>query len=240
MSLESDLSTYSRMPAIPIADIAGSMFAAVSILTALIHRGKTGVGQYIDVSMTASVFSLMSASIPSGFQGQGGSESLYIPHYGLFKTRDEKYLTLGIVHEEHFWKNLCSIIDMGELAGLDLFNRIAKREKIITRLQKSFLTKNLDEWLAIFNDVDVPCGPVYTIEESYSDPQIAHRGSVFEINHPTEGKIKLRAFPATFSESITKKDNPPSILGMNTSEILHGLGYKEEEVARLIREKIVR
>ncbi len=240
LSLESDLNTYSKMPGIPIADIAGSMFATVSILTALIQRDKTGVGQYIDVSMTASVFSLIGASLSAGFQGQAGNESLYIPHYGLFKTGDEKFITLGIVHEEHFWKNICSVIDMGDLAGLDLFNRIAKREEIITRLNKSFLTRNLDEWLAILNDADIPCGPVYTIEESYSDPQITHRGSVFEINHPTEGKIKLRKFPAIFSEAITKKDTPPPILGMHTSEILHGLGYTEEKISRLIKEKIVK
>jgi formyl-CoA transferase/CoA:oxalate CoA-transferase len=216
------------------------MFAAVSILTALIHRDKTGIGQYIDVSMTASVFSLIGASMTSGFQGQSGSESLYIPHYGLFKTRDEKFITLGIVHEEHFWKNLCSVIDMGDLTGLDLFNRIAKREEISNRLQNSFLTRNLDEWLVILNDADIPCGPVYTIEESYSDPQVVHRGSVFEINHPTEGKIKLRAFPAIFSESIIKKDILSSVLGMNTSEILHSLGYTEEEISKLTKENIVK
>ena len=239
LSLEGDLNNYTKMPAIPIADLAGSMFAAVSILTALIHREKTDTGQYIDVSMTAGVFSLMSASLSAGFQGQSGSELLYIPHYGLFQTKDEKLLTLGIVHEEHFWKNLCSVIDMGEMADLDLFNRVAKREEIITRLRNSFFTKNLDEWLAILSDADVPCGPVYNIEESYSDPQAMQRGSVFEINHPSEGKIKLRAFPAIFSESITKKDTPPPSPGMHTSEILHRLGYTQEEIAGLIREKIV-
>ena len=239
LSLEGDLNNYTKMPAIPIADLAGSMFAAVSILTALIHREKTDTGQYIDVSMTAGVFSLMSASLSAGFQGQSGSELLYIPHYGLFQTKDEKLLTLGIVHEEHFWKNLCSVMNMGEMAGLDLFNRIAKREEIMACLQNSFLTRNLDEWLAILSDADVPCGPVYNIKESYSDPQAVHRGSVLEINHPSEGKIKLRGFPAIFSESITRKDMPPPLPGMHTSEILHSLGYTEEEISRLIREKIV-
>jgi crotonobetainyl-CoA:carnitine CoA-transferase CaiB-like acyl-CoA transferase len=240
LGLERDLNTYSKMPGIPLADLAGSMFAAVSILTAMIHRGKIGVGQYIDVSMTASVFSLISASLTAGFQGQRGNESLYIPHYGLFKTRDEKFITLGIMHEEHFWKKICSVIDMGNLAGLDLFNRIEKREEISNRLQNLFLARNLDEWMAILNEADIPCGPVYTIEESYSDPQVAYRGSVFEINHPTEGKIKLREFPAIFSESITKKNTPPPIQGMHTSEILHGLGYTDEEILRFTKEKIVK
>jgi len=240
LSLESDLNTYSKMPGIPLADLAGSMFAAVSILTALIHRRETGVGQYIDVSMTASVFSLISASLTAGFQGQSGSESLYIPHYGLFKTRDEKFLTLGIIHEEHFWKRICSVIDMGELALLDVFGRVDKRDAIITLLKNSFLKRNLDEWIAILNDADIPCGPVYTIEESYSDPQITDRESVFEIDTLTEGKIKLRSFPVIFSESTTKKDFPPPTLGMNTLEILQSLGYTEEEILRLTKEKIVR
>ena len=240
LSLESDLHAYPKMPAIPLADIAGSMFAAVSILTALLHRGKTGIGQYIDVSMTASAFSWVSASLLSGFQEHDQSESLYIPHYGLFETRDKKFITLGIVHEEHFWKKLCSIIDMGSLAELDLFNRIAQREEIITILKNAFLTRNLDAWMAMLNAADIPCGPVHTIEESYADTQMAYRDAVFEMNHGSEGKIKFRGFPAIFSESTTKKDTPPPAAGMHTSEILKGLGYTEEEILRLTEEKIVK
>jgi formyl-CoA transferase len=142
------------------------------------------------------------------------------------------------VHEEHFWKRLCAVIDMGDMAGLDLFNRIGHRDEIAARLQNAFITKNLDEWLKILNDADIPCGPVYTIEESCADPQLACRGSVFEINHPSEGKIKLRAFPVIFSESATRKDAPPPGPGMDTQEILHSLGYTDEEISRLTENKI--
>lgn len=240
LSLEGDLNNYSKMRGIPIADLAGSMFAAVSILTALIYRTKTGNGQYIDVSLTAAVFSLISASLTAGFQGQGEDESLYIPHYGLFKTSDGKFITLGIVHEEHFWKNLCSVIDMGDMSKMDLFNRIVKREEIIARLNNSFITKNHNEWIKILNDAGVPCGPVYAIDESYSDPQNVHRNSVFEMNHPAGGKLKLRAFPVAFSESTTKRNIPPPALGMHTREILLSLGYGDEEISGLTKEKIVK
>ncbi len=240
LSLEGDLNEYSKMPAIPLADLAGSMYAAVSILAALIQRDKTGIGQYMDVSMTAAVFSLMGASISAGFLDKKGNESLYIPHYGIFKTRDDKFLTLGIVHEEHFWKNLCSVIEMGDLAVLDLFNRIARREEITARLQNSFMTMNLDEWIKILNDADIPCGPVYNIEESYADPQIVHRKSFFEMDHAIEGKMKLRAFPVNFSEFTTKQDPPPSIPGMHTKDIMHKLGYSEEEICELVKENVVK
>ena len=240
LSLEQNLNEYYKLPSIPIADLSGSMFAAVSILAALIHRGKTGAGQYIDVSMTAGVFSWISTSISAGFQGDRENESLYIPHYGIFKAGDGKYITLGIVHEEHFWKNLCAVIDLGDLAGLDLFHRILKREEIRNHLINAFLTKKLDEWIAILSDADVPCGPVYTIEESCSDPQITHRNSVFEINHPAGEKMKLKSFPVIFSESTTRKDSAPPTPGMHTSEILHKLGYTEDDISQLKKDKIIK
>lgn len=240
LSLESDLKKSSNISAIPVADLAGSMYAVVSILAALIHRDKTGIGQYLDVSMTASAFSLMGASIAAGLKDEKENASLYIPHYGVFKTKDDKHLTLGIMHEEHFWKHLCSVIDMGDLAKLDLFNRIARRDEISDRLQKRFIKMNLTEWITILDDADVPCGPVYNIEESYSDPQMMHRKSVFEMDHPAEGKTKHRAFPVKFSESIIRKDLPPPTQGMQTKEIMHGLGYAENEIDRLTKEKVVK
>jgi crotonobetainyl-CoA:carnitine CoA-transferase CaiB-like acyl-CoA transferase len=240
LSLEGDLKESSKVSAIPLADLAGSMFAATSILAALIHREKTGVGQYLDVSMTSAVFSLIGASISAGFINEKESESLYIPHYGVFKTKDDKFLTLGIIHEEHFWKNLCSVIDMGDLAGLDLFNRIARRHEIIARLQNIFITLNRSEWISILDDVDVPCGPAYSIEESYSDPQMLHRQSVWEMNQVPEGKMKLRAFPVNFSESATRKDLPPPAQGMHTRDIMRNLGYADIEIDRLLKEKVIK
>jgi len=240
LSLEGDLKESSKISAIPLADLAGSMFAAMSILAALIQRDKTGIGQYLDVSMTASAFSLIGASISAGLKDEKESESLYIPHYGVFKTKDDKFLTLGIIHEEHFWKNLCSVIDMGDLAELDLFNRIARRHEIIARLQNTFITLNRNEWIIILDDADVPCGPAYSIEESYYDPQILHRQSVWEMNHAPEGKMKLRAFPVNFSESVTRKDLPPPPQGMHTQEIMLDLGYAKEEIDRLMKEKVIK
>lgn len=239
LSLEDDLDHYNGLPPIPLADIAGSMFSAVSILTALINRDKTRVGQHIDVSMTAALFSWMGASITAGFQGQPDGESFFIPHYGLFKTKDEKFITLGIVHEEHFWKKLCSVMKMGDLEALDLFHRVVRRKDVSTRLQKIFLTKNLKEWIALLNQADVPCGPVYSLDESYADPQMIHRGSLFDINLPDEGRMKQRAFPAIFSRSVTRKDMPPPRHGMHTAEILRNLSYTEKEIKALMRKKIV-
>jgi len=239
LSLTEHLTASADLSGIPLADIAGGMFAAISILTALINRGKTGRGQYIDVSMTAGLFSWVSTSLLAAFKGVNDGQSLYIPHYGIFKTKDDRFITLGIIHEEHFWHNLCAVIDLGALKDLDLMERVARRDEIVSTLQTAFMTKTREEWISILNKADVPCSSVLTIEESFADPQIRHRKMVFKQEHPVEGQIKQRAFPATFSDMRLKQDIPPPLYGQHTDEILLDLGYSKNDIKKLREEKVV-
>jgi crotonobetainyl-CoA:carnitine CoA-transferase CaiB-like acyl-CoA transferase len=239
LSLTDDLKASADLSSVPLADIAGSMFAAISILTALINRAKTDTGQYIDVSMAAGVFSWVGASLFTALKGLNNSESLYIPHYGIFKTKDDKFITLGIIHEQHFWENLCSVIELGGMRNLNLMERIARREEVLRALQSAFMTKTREEWISLLHEADVPCGPVLTIEESFSDPQIMHRNMTFEMEHPVEGTIKQRAFPAIFSDTRLQKNVPPPLYGQHTDEILTGLGYAKDEIKKLREEKVV-
>ena len=239
LSLTEHLQASADLSGIPLADIAGGMFAAISILTALIKRGKSGTGQYIDVSMAAGVFSWVSTSLFAGFKDLNDAESLYIPHYGIFKTKDEKFITLGIIHEDHFWQNLCAVIDLGAMKDLDLMERIARRDEIVSVLQTAFMTKTREKWISILNKADVPCSPVLTIEESFVDPQIQHRKMVFEQEHPSEGRIKQRAFPARFSDMSLRQDALPPLYGQHTDEILRDLGYAEDDIVKLREEKVI-
>jgi crotonobetainyl-CoA:carnitine CoA-transferase CaiB-like acyl-CoA transferase len=239
LSLTEDLQAGADLSGLPLADIAGSMFAAISILTAIVDRAKTGRGQYIDVSMAAGVFSWAGASLFTALKEPNNSESLYIPHYGIFQTKDDEFITLGIMHEQHFWENLCAVIDLGEMRNLNLMERIARREEILSALQSAFKTKTREEWISLLHEADVPCGPVLTIEESFSDPQIMHRQMVFEMDHPVEGTIKQRAFPARFSDTELKRDMPPPLYGQHTDEILTGLGYTRDDIKKLREEKVV-
>jgi len=239
LSLTEDLKASADLSGLPLADIAGGMFAAISILTALINRAKTGAGEYIDVSMAAGVFSWVGTSLLSALKGVNTSESLYIPHYGIFKTKDDKFITLGIIHEEHFWKNLCSVIELGKMKNLNLMERIARREEVLSALQSAFMTKTREEWISLLHEADVPCGPVLTIEESFSDPQIMHRNMTFETEHPAEGTIKQRAFPAIFSDTRLQKNVPPPLYGQHTDEILRDLGYTKDDIKKLREEKVI-
>lgn len=131
-------------------------------------------------------------------------------------------------------------MNMGELAQLDLISRIGKREEIVNRLKTLFLAKSRDEWVAILSAADIPCGPVYHVEESLVDPQMAEREAVFQMNSCVGEQLTLRGFPVLFSGFTTRKGMPPPAPGMHTAEILHDLGFTKQEIQNLIEGKAVR
>ncbi|MBN2158085.1 MAG: CoA transferase [Spirochaetes bacterium] len=239
LSLAGESANSCRIPELPVADLAGSMFAALSILSALIQREKTAAGQYIDVSMTAAVFSWLSASLGAGLNNANAGPPVFLPHYGVFKTKDGRSLTLGIVHEEHFWKNLCTVINLGDMSQLKLLDRIVKREELHAALQSAFLLKNRDEWIALLSEADVPCGPVLSVNESWDDPQIRHRDLVFDMNHAVHGKIRQRGFPALFSGIRLRRDLSPPSLGEHSDAILADLGYSREQIQDLLNKGVI-
>ena len=101
------------------------------------------------------------------------------------------------------------------------------------------MKKTRDEWLQEMNDARVPCGPVYTMEEVFSDPHIIHRGLVREIDDPKLGKIKQVPFPVKFSETPAEIKSPPPGMGEHTEEVLLAFGYSKEEIEDLRRENVV-
>ena len=105
-------------PAILISDVASGMYAAISVLAGVVSRATSGEGVYIDLSMTDAVLSLV------GIEAQGKSATdgepsvpnvTVIPTYGLFACADGRWLSLGIVHEDHFWQRLCDVAGLGDV-----------------------------------------------------------------------------------------------------------------------------
>jgi len=233
-------------PGIPVGDLSSSMFATVSILAALMARDKMGKGQYIDVSMTDSIVSWMSVRA-GGYLTKGKlpkvSEMGHLsPANDIFETKDGKKITVGAL-EEHFWENLCKVLGLEELFNDTRYSthkkRIENGKEISEKLRSVFLKKTRDEWLQKIEKARVPCGPVYTMEEVFSDPHIIHRGLVQEIDDPKLGKIKQVPFPVKFSETPAEVKSPPPEMGEHTEKVLLAFGYSREEIEDLKRENVV-
>jgi crotonobetainyl-CoA:carnitine CoA-transferase CaiB-like acyl-CoA transferase len=89
----------------------------------------------------------------------------------------------------------------------------------------------VDEWVPLFDEAGIPCGPINTFDRVFNDPQVRHLGLVQEVEHPHYGKVKVVGPPAAFSESAVGVQGPPPLLGEHNREILTRLlGYTEEQV----------
>ncbi len=230
-----------EFPGVPVADLAGGMFAAFSLLAALAGRDKPGAGCYLDLAMTDAVVSWLTihlAQLYSGGAVPAPAESVLLgafPCYAIYETADGKHMTVGAL-EPKFWQNLCDALDR-KAYGADQFNR-EKRAGVFEDLRATFNTKPRHAWLEFFAGRDVPVGPVNSLEEAIADEQLRQRGLIRAL---TVGSATFQhvAFPARIEGVREKEDRPPPTLGQHTREVLLELGYTAEAVESLRASAVV-
>lgn len=249
------LGTSDGPPIVPLnllADFAGaSLHGVIGILSALVARDKTGVGQYVDIAYTDGVMSLLTWFISNYFssgamfkKGETWLHGAY-PYYGVYEAKDGKYVSLGCV-EPWFWENLCRALGKEEYIPYHVSPEHflhkpegEKWEEISSSLKQVFLTKTRDEWFEFLTQKDVPVGKVYTLDEVFRDPQVLHRQMVVEIEHPTLGKVKQAGIAIKLSETPGKIRRLSPLFGEHTEEILMGLGYTQTQISELHQAKVI-
>jgi formyl-CoA transferase len=118
--------------------------------------------------------------------------------------------------------------------------RIENRQALSEIIDRKLAEKTVDEWVPLFDQAGIPCGPINTFDRVFSDPQVLHLGLVKEVEHARYGKVKMVGPPATFSESVIGIQSPPPMLGEHNREILTRLlGYSNEEVKALENQGVI-
>jgi crotonobetainyl-CoA:carnitine CoA-transferase CaiB-like acyl-CoA transferase len=232
------------IPGVQIADLTTGLMAVTAILAAVLAREKIGKGQYVDVSFLDAVASLI--VLPAAFYvGDGKSpkrgEWLLnggFPCYSVYEAKDGKYITIGCLEEE-FWANLCRALNVTDFTRYQYTTDNTKLKEMFQTLKKIFKTRTLKEWIKFLAEEDVPCGPVYDMDEVFKDPQILHRKMVVEVEYPSVGRIKQLGMPMKFSKTPCEIRSPPPSFGEHTEEILKWLGYAEAEILGMQQEGII-
>jgi len=242
-------------PAIPLNLVAdyggGGANAVIGILGALIVRGKTGKGQYIDISLTDSAIYLNCAVTPNYFYNQVVPlrQSIWpnggYPYYNIYQTKDGGYITIGCL-EPWLWDNFCRAIGKEDFIPVqfevDHFvypPQGDQWQEVSSYLKQTFLTRTRDEWFDFLSQKDVPVGKVYSMDEVFADPQVLHRQMVIEVEHPTEGKVKQVGLPIKLADTPGEVRSLGPVLGEHTEEVLTALGYNRKKIDELRQDGII-
>lgn len=215
---------------VQIGDIGGgSLMATIGILLSIIEAKKSGVGQFIDISMLDGAISWMQAILPNYLatntvpkRGElllnGGKAC-----YEIYETSDNRFLSVGAL-ELKFWKNFCRVIGKEDLiAQLDA---PPEQQRVMkTEIQTVVKTKTLKEWMKLFSGVDACVAPLLTTEEMVENPQVKQRQMIEEVYHPTAGIIRQIANPIKLSRTKAKTNKQAPALGEHNEEVLKEIGH---------------
>jgi formyl-CoA transferase len=230
----------------PVCDTVGGVNAAFAIMGALYYREKTGIGQFIDISMLDSIMPYMgwvAANLLIGGQQPQlmGNDNFTAAPSGTFVTKDG-FLNIAANKQEQ-WLDLCDVVGVPELKEDPRFKERdtrKKNRKLLTPLiEEKLKQKETVCWAEALNAKGIPSGEILSLEAALSQPQIKHRKTLKTVNAPGIGDIPLFNLTAKFDKTTAEVETPPPALGQHTQELLKELGYSDEQMKTLKEKGII-
>ena len=231
---------------LPMGDLGGGLFAVIGIQAALLQRQATGRGQMVDVALLDSLIG-MQTYLASTYFATGkepepvGSGHHNIVPYQAFRAADGYFVVATFT--DAFWIRLCRAVGRDDLGRDPRFEsnegRKQHREEIVTILEDLFRQRPRGTWLALLEEAGVPCGPVNSLGEALTDPQVAHREMTMTVEHAAAGSVRLAGAPLKF-EGADIPRTPPPAAGEDTRWVLRDVaGYDDERIDALYAADVV-
>ena len=229
---------------VAIADIFTGMYASTAILAAVVHRDKTGQGQYIDMALLDTQIAVM-ANVSSAYlcsdkvPRRWGNASPIIVPYQTFPTSDG-WMIVAVGNDGQF-KHFVTAGGEAHLASNPLYInnpiRVENRKSLIPLLEVMTRRKTKAEWIQLLEAANVPCGPINNFEEVFDNEQVKARGVQIDVPHPTAGNMKLVGSPMRLSETPVEVRMAPPTLGQHTDEILRERLNLDPQAIATLQEK---
>jgi crotonobetainyl-CoA:carnitine CoA-transferase CaiB-like acyl-CoA transferase len=247
MSLTGEAGRPPARMGLPMGDLAGGMFGALAVASALFQRERTGAGAHFDLSLLDSQVSLLTY-IAQYFWADGrvpgrvGSGHASVVPYQALPTRDGHVVVA--VFAEKFWTGFCRAVERVDLADDPRFDsnlkRVERREELVPALEAIFPTRTTDEWLGRLQREGVPAAPINTVDQVVTDPQVLLRGMVVDLDHPKLGTVRTIGTPIKAAGAPPFHPLPPPGLGEHTEPVLRELlAYPAERIDALRGRRVI-
>jgi crotonobetainyl-CoA:carnitine CoA-transferase CaiB-like acyl-CoA transferase len=232
---------------VAIVDLFTGMYASSAILAAVIHRDRSGEGQYIDMALLDTQVAML-ANISSNYLCSGvsphrwGNAHPNVVPYQTFQTSDS-WIIVAVGNDSQF-RNFVKAGNREALADDPRFAsnpaRIEHRAALIPLLAEMVKEKTKAQWITLLEAAGVPCGPINNLQEVFANEQVIARGIEMHVPHPTAGTMKLVASPMRLSKTPVEVRMPPPLLGQHTDEVLRDeLGMSASQINELHQRGIV-
>ncbi len=227
---------------VPLGDLTGGMWGAIGIVSAVVQKNATGQGQKVETSLLAGLVGMLCVQGQRQLSlgdtpGRIGNDHPVIYPYGAFTASDGP-INVAASTDDQF-RNLCRIIGAPELADdpdyADNTMRSKNRTALKQRLDALLSQRTAAEWTPSIMEAGVPAGPVYTLDQVFSDPHVRATGMVETFAHAKLGEVETMSNPLRLSAMGPKTvRTPPPRLGEHSRETLRAFGFGTEEIEALV------
>jgi len=232
---------------VAITDLMTGMYASVALLAALVHRDRTGEGQWIDACLFDSSVAMMAVMNMNYLVGgappqRAGNAHQNIVPYQVFACADA-HVILAVGNDGQFRK-FCGVAKMPHWALDDRFAtnaaRVRHRATLVPMIEPVMRARTQSAWLAALEEAGVPCGPINRLDQVFDDPQVKARGMRLDLPHPRAGSVPGVRAPLRMSRTPPVYAAPPPLLGEHSRAVLNDrLGIDEATLAGLVDRGVV-
>jgi len=233
-----------------IADQMAGTMLAFGVLTALLHRERTGEAQTVDVSLLGAMSWLQGLSVASrlmmGFEMPRISrDRAFNALYNHYRCADDRWIAFAMAQSDRWWRDFMTVVGHPELVEDERFDSMLKRgvnaKDLIAVLDAAFARKTSAEWRAALDEGgDFIYTLVNSVKDLPDDPQLRANDLIARIEHPNLGLLEMLNLPVGLSASPSRISGPSPEFGQHTEQVLiDELGYDWDEITRLRKDEVI-